>query len=95
MDFAWTMDAADQNLLDIGGPARARDQNHRAGLLGGQGKGGEQFIEPAEHAIATDHGDVNGRKQRDQTRFFAAGEHHERPGVRETEIGAGNSDCGR
>src|ERR1035441_1436146 len=57
-NLAGAVDAAHQDLLDIGGAARARDQHHRTGYVGGIRYEGKKFIEARQNAVARHHCDM-------------------------------------
>src|SRR5215471_13388235 len=92
MDLAGAVDAAYEDLLDVGGAAGAGDQDHRAGLRGRVGENREELVEAGEQARDGDHGDVRGRQERHQARFGGAGDHDQGAGVAEGVVGAGDAD---
>src|ERR1035437_8718582 len=74
-NLAGAVNAANQDLLDIGGAAGTGDQNHRAGHGGGIREDGEELIEAGQNAAARHHRDMGGRRQRNQARLMRAGDH--------------------
>src|ERR1051326_433819 len=72
VEFAGAVNAADEDLLDVGGAARAGDQDHGTGLFGGEREDAEQFIEVREDFAARENGDVDGGQERNQARFLRA-----------------------
>src|ERR1035441_2613450 len=61
-DLAWTMHAAHQNLLDVGGAAGTGDQHHGTGLRRRIGQQSEQLVQAREDALDGDYGQVRGRQ---------------------------------
>jgi hypothetical protein len=64
MDFTWTVDAFDQNLLDIGSPAGARNENHGTVCTGvvrrtRNRKLSQHFIERANNLVPPEEGNVD------------------------------------
>src|ERR1700733_5279240 len=61
VNLARAVDAPDQDLLDIGRAAGARDQHHGTRLRGGIGQDREQLIESGEHTLLRDYRDMQRR----------------------------------